>query len=251
MFKVYVSLLLFGHILGDYYIQTSRMAKKKDEKLKWVFLHSFCYLGAMLLISIPLFSQKLILGAVFASVLHLCIDVLKYWYVFIMTRKKKNTLLMERNVFFIDQILHVVCLLWIAYWLATSERMLLAKPWVENFFQVVGIAKSKILYWCIVLLGLHKPANIVIQKLLLIYKPRKEEAMIVMNKNAGRLIGTVERILMLILISIGQYSAIGLVLTAKSIARYDKISKDQQFAEYYLLGTLLSTVIAIALSLLI
>ena len=38
---------------------------------------------------------------------------------------------------------------------------------------------------------------------------------------------------------------IGLVLTAKSIARYDRISKDKDFAEYYLLGTLLSTAIAI------
>lgn len=39
----------------------------------------------------------------------------------------------------------------------------------------------------------------------------------------------------------GQLKRMGLVLTAKSIARYDKISKDQTFAEYYLLGTLLST----------
>ena len=50
---------------------------------------------------------------------------------------------------------------------------------------------------------------------------------------------------MVIFISIGQYSAVGLVLTAKSIARYDRISKDQAFAEYYLLGTLLSTICAV------
>lgn len=43
-------------------------------------------------------------------------------------------------------------------------------------------------------------------------------------------------------------SAVGLVLTAKSIARYDKIAKEQDFAEYYLLGTLLSTLYAIAVS---
>ena len=56
---------------------------------------------------------------------------------------------------------------------------------------------------------------------------------------------------MLIFISIGQYSAIGLVLTAKSIARYDKIAKDPEFAEYYLLGTLLSTAAAIIASFLL
>lgn len=66
--------------------------------------------------------------------------------------------------------------------------------------------------------------------------------------NTGRFIGTLERIIMLIFLSIGQYSAIGLVLTAKSIARYDRISKEKNFAEYYLLGTLISTVVAIVVS---
>lgn len=46
---------------------------------------------------------------------------------------------------------------------------------------------------------------------------------------------------MLMFISMNQYAAMGLVLTAKSIARYDKITKDEKFAEYYLLGTLIST----------
>ena len=46
---------------------------------------------------------------------------------------------------------------------------------------------------------------------------------------------------MLMFIAMDQYVAMGLVLTAKSIARYDKITKDEKFAEYYLLGTLLST----------
>lgn len=55
---------------------------------------------------------------------------------------------------------------------------------------------------------------------------------------------------MLIFITISQYSAIGLVLTAKSIARYDKISHEQDFAEYYLLGTLLSTICAIGAAML-
>ena len=62
----------------------------------------------------------------------------------------------------------------------------------------------------------------------------------------GRYIGTVERLVMVLLLSVQQYAAIGLVLTAKSIARYDKISKEKEFAEYYLLGTLISTLIVFA-----
>lgn len=37
-------------------------------------------------------------------------------------------------------------------------------------------------------------------------------------------------------------AAIALVFTAKSIARYDMISKNQGFAEYYLIGSLFSMI---------
>ncbi len=95
---------------------------------------------------------------------------------------------------------------------------------------------------------IHKPTNIIIQKILVIYKPVQKEEAIKKDNNAGRFIGTIERIIMLLLISIGQYAAIGLVLTAKSIARYDRIAKEKDFAEYYLLGTLMSTVIVILIA---
>lgn len=59
-------------------------------------------------------------------------------------------------------------------------------------------------------------------------------------KKAGSYIGFFERIIIIIFISLEAYSAIGFVLTAKSVARYDNITKDQQFAEYFLIGTLYS-----------
>jgi Na+/serine symporter len=90
----------------------------------------------------------------------------------------------------------------------------------------------------------YKPANIMIKRLLDRYKPAEETPS--QGKNAGAFIGTLERIIMLALLSVGQYSAIGLVLTAKSVARYNKIAEEKNFAEYYLLGTLLSALYAIA-----
>ena len=51
-----------------------------------------------------------------------------------------------------------------------------------------------------------------------------------------KLIVTIERIIMLFFLLIKQYSSVELVLTTKSIARYNKISEDKEFAEYYLLG---------------
>lgn len=70
-------------------------------------------------------------------------------------------------------------------------------------------------------------------------------------RNAGQFIGTLERVIIFILISINQFDVIGLVLTAKSIARYDQIAHDKKFAEYYLLGTLISTATVIGIALII
>jgi len=78
------------------------------------------------------------------------------------------------------------------------------------------------------------------------YKPGKKDKIIIKTDNkAGRRIGTIERLIMIIFLSTDQYTAIGFILTAKSIARYDIITKDEKFAEYYLLGTLISTLCVI------
>lgn len=66
-----------------------------------------------------------------------------------------------------------------------------------------------------------------------------------------KILGNIERFIMILFLGYNQYSAIGLVLTAKSIARYDKISKEEDFAEYYLLGTLMSTACVVLCNLLI
>lgn len=54
-----------------------------------------------------------------------------------------------------------------------------------------------------------------------------------------------------IFLLLGQYTAIGLVFTAKSIARYDKISKSQAFAECYLIGSLFSIISVLVLYILL
>ena len=122
---------------------------------------------------------------------------------------------------------------------------------VNVFFYVAGISKRAFVSWLTALLLIYKPAKIVISKILFHYKAEDKEEVRKKDNNAGRFIGTVERLIILILISMNQYSAIGLVLTAKSIARYDKIAKEPDFAEYYLLGTLLSTVAVILISFII
>lgn len=248
MFRKYFILLLLAHILGDFYIQTGKIAEEKEKSLKWVLIHCAYYSGIMLLLSLSIISWKIILGAAVAAAFHFLVDATKFVYISSINKKSKMTQITERNIFFIDQLLHCICLIGIAYWGVRSDIQTSEWEIIEDFFYVVGVSKNMFISWVLVLLIIHKPANIAIQKLLSIYKPASNIGDNKEVNNAGRFIGTLERIIMLIFLSIGQYSAIGLVLTAKSIARYDRISKEKNFAEYYLLGTLISTVVAIVVS---
>lgn len=62
--------------------------------------------------------------------------------------------------------------------------------------------------------------------------------------NAGRIIGVLERLLIYYFVLNNQFAAIGLIIAAKSFARFKDLEK-REFAEYVLIGTLLSTLLAI------
>jgi hypothetical protein len=87
-----------------------------------------------------------------------------------------------------------------------------------------------------------KPTNVTFKRCFYFFKPKDKKNQ---QLSAGALIGDFERVLIVILLILEQYAAIGLVFTAKSIARYNKISTEKEFAEYYLLGTLYSVLAAI------
>lgn len=63
-------------------------------------------------------------------------------------------------------------------------------------------------------------------------------------ENAGRIIGWIERSLLYGLVLLGVPDAAALVIAGKSIARFPSF-KEEQFAEYYLIGSLLSLTIAL------
>ena len=63
--------------------------------------------------------------------------------------------------------------------------------------------------------------------------------------NAGKWIGMLERVIVLVLVLQGQYSAIGLLVTAKGIIRFSEKDRQEIKTEYLVIGTLLSIGIAI------
>jgi len=248
MFKEYFILLLLAHVIGDFYFQTSYMSKKKDSNMKWVIIHSLLYWLSTLLVLSPVFSINIFVIGTAAAALHAIIDILKYLYVKKLRKSSKITAGKDRNIFFADQLLHIICLIFIAYMAVLQNIPFRFCSPVLGFFEIIKIDVFAFVCWAAAVLIIHKPANILISKILTIYKPENKDDENKKDNNAGRFIGTIERIIILIFLSIGQYAAIGLVLTAKSIARYDKISKEKDFAEYYLIGTLISTLAVIVVS---
>ena len=71
-------------------------------------------------------------------------------------------------------------------------------------------------------------------------------------KNAGKYIGMLERLFVFGFILAGQWSAIGLLIAAKSVFRFGDLNKgnNRKLTEYVLIGTLLSFGLAILTGLL-
>ncbi len=68
--------------------------------------------------------------------------------------------------------------------------------------------------------------------------------------NAGRVIGMLERFLIFLFVLFGQYTAIGFIIAAKGFTRFKELDK-REFAEYVLIGTLLSGAFAFIVALII
>ena len=241
-YKEVLVLLMVIHIIGDFYFQNENITSNKEKNLKWVVLYSSIYgfvYFSLIKIIIPSFNDSYLLMLIMS---HLLIDIVKFYGM-------KNKFLVNRAnyMFFMDQFLHFITLMIIAYFIVKSTMYYEYNLVLQDVLHTIGLPIQSILFIALQFLLIHKPVNMAIVIMMQAYKPANN------NPNdtvkAGRMIGTIERIIMLFFLSIQQYSSIGLVLTVKSIARYNKISEDQMFAEYYLLGTLLSTLCVLMISL--
>ncbi|MEK0173710.1 DUF3307 domain-containing protein [Tetragenococcus halophilus] len=228
-----------GHILADYYFQTSTIAKEKESTFRYLLLHCFIYLVTMVIVIFPLFNWPLFWGALFIGMIHFFIDackaLLNKYFTF---NDLQNVLL-----YFTDQLLHILTILLLVTFIALAQIDINYPFFLKELFMYLNVDFKEILYWVTVLLLVLQPSSITIRKVLDHFDPKSSDEGVA---NAGALIGVFERLLILFMLYANQYAAIGFVLTAKSIARYNKIAEDPKFAEYYLLGTLLSSLLVIA-----
>lgn len=236
---------LILHMIGDFYAQSESMAKKKGNDARVLITHGLIYLGLMLLSAVYLKGSGLLLAAAVIGSMHLLIDSVKIRIARSDNLFGKDAPSKDAWIFAIDQLLYIAIIV-ICAMVLTRQSAVVFRGWVNDAALRLHQSARVLLMWEFLLILCAKPANIAIKACIGHYRPSVDDGTEDdRTRKAGATIGTLERLMILVLLSLGQYAAIGLVLTAKSIVRYEKISKVPQFSEYYLMGTLASMLITI------
>lgn len=241
-----MKILMIGHLLGDFYFQTNKLAEKKKKSLVYTMLHCFIYCFVMLIVLITT-TGKLVENTFLALLmggLHLVVDGIKCELY-----KRKNLGKYELTVFIIDQIIHLVilflvnCVFDIEFNIAWNQCISVnVSKVLQNsltfVFSFLLCGKPAALIVSLVFGLIPKTIESAENDVVIIGKKRQESIRI------GSWIGILEREIILILGVLGQYGAIGFVIAAKSLARHSQLN-EPAFAEKYLIGTLLSSLIAL------
>lgn len=228
-------LFLIIHVVADFYLSSIGLGAEKESKDKAFSWHTVVYATVMLLSALALTliqGDPRMMWAGFAlSALHAAADLMKYRISKAKRMEKPNA---QAWLYLSDQLLLILCAVFI------TNRFTAALP-------IPGLT----LRWILLLSLIHKPANVSFKKMLSKYEASGDAVRPDTLPGAGAVIGSLERVLCAIFIGLGQYASIGLIYTAKSIARFKKIEENPKFAEYYLIGTLYSILFVVACYLLV
>lgn len=212
--------LLLAHLIGDFMLQPLQWVIHKEAhkaKSKYLYLHVLIHFALYLLVLWDLTLWKI---AVILALSHMFIDLAKLY---------ANQWFKNKAIpFFMDQLLHVASIYLCVFYAALPEHFL---------------AQFKTMDWALVLaiVFVTFPSAIIMGKLL---EPMSDQINTDHKSlpNAGKYIGIIERLFVLVFILIGRWDAIGLLITAKSVFRFNdlKESNSRKLTEYILIGTLVS-----------
>ena len=240
-------LLLLAHGVADFILQTAAVSSAKcQNKWRGYFWHGAAVFACTLL-AIHFYGWRgALLAAALVTAVHLALDWLKNKGRALCSKVRKREARPGVPGLIIDQLLHILSLLWI--WRLLDRPVDTA---VAGFYTKVLAPLGRfpgaervvagISIYILVAYGGAVLIRIALDQVFPGYAVDGQEKGVA----AGKYIGILERTLILILAATGNISAIGVVFAANSIALFSELSK-KQFAEYYLVGTLLSFLLALA-----
>lgn len=216
--------LLFAHFLSSHYLF---LPLREREGIAGVMGDRNVYLNALILFLstwILTFEPAMVLLPVVVTLFYLIVQI-----VFIPLSRFPFT---DRWGFFLQHIIRMAFLVVVCRYYGPDEGS------VGN--SLIEISPAWILYALGYLICL-RPANEWIREFLVVngVMVRSDGEL----EKAGRLIGSLERILVITFVLIGQFSAIGFLIAAKSILRFKEA--DAPKTEYVWIGTMLSFGVAI------
>jgi Protein of unknown function (DUF3307) len=226
---IWVIKLILSHLITDFILQpNSWIEQRKQKHFAASTLYIHCLVTAVAAWAIIGWQYWLVAIIIFIS--HAIIDGWKSY--------QKTT----NSYFIIDQLLHVLII--ILCWYATFYTSLpINKNWIE--------LQTNIFFWKAITGAtfVTLPAAILIAQLTKKWREKIDDADTLAN--AGKWIGIIERIIILILVLKNEYSSIGLLIAAKSIIRFNEKDRPEVKTEYLVIGTLISFILAMLTGLLI
>lgn len=249
-------ILLFSHLCTDFFLQNDWLVKMKHDQnpiRRHLALlgHSIVFLGLALPLSCLLvngYSKFYLIGLVIITATHYGIDLLKTHL-----EIRIPSLIWAYYFFIIDQILHLIIILsFLAVFYTHGFGKiplilddLFNKKGIDYYFS--PIQKFGIILCALILLTSF--TNVFIRIALVSIKPSLQQTTEVSNIKVGRYIGGIERILTVLAVIAGEYQALVALYGAKAAMRFGAAQNSPEFAEYFLLGTSASALIAIVVGL--
>lgn len=280
--------LIIAHLIADFYLQTDYMVKDKLKNMKKHLFHHLIVNAAVLSLTWYLNDQRtdpltaIIWPVLFITGTHFIIDLFKIKLVDQYTNSEN---LSKLWFFVIDQLLHLVMIL-IALQLFYKISLVSVLERISELLtgEGGGIGELNTILFIVIILILGTSVSGHIIRILLGSLPgqlltfegkytfnnglkesdylknsngerglSEQYSYMIFNKHdlsRGKLIGYIERLLVILLTYYASYPAIAFIVTAKSIARFKQMD-DRDWAEYFLLGTLTSMFLGIVFGILL
>ena len=231
--------LVLAHLVADFWLQSDGMVvNKRERKLRgWaIYVHALL----VFLCTWGLGWFRFWPYALAIAVLHFAIDLIKVQF----TRRPLIP-------FLVDQVVHITVL-----WVVAILYAHIDGQWTQFGFLKEKYAMLIPMASCALVI-ITRPANVLIKEIFAFCGVFEEEVNaegsltidiskscdLDKMKNAGAMVGVLERLIAAVFVVAGNYQALGFLLTAKSVLRF-KLD-DARKSEYVLVGTLLSMTIVL------